>query len=187
MTQKKTTLKIEKEEAGKSLDKNKVVKDKEEPAMAKADPYSPVLKHGSCPKLSPKSTDKLTYEIAKNVEDNQLYIRIAGNSGGGLFSKAWVKVEDFFTLLDKEKDKVIKSAALRPAMKGGSANNCGFMSAILREIQLLEPSPASIFSHQLASGYENVKAELRALTGSSGDGSDNKPSAISKAEPDNEK
>lgn len=179
MTRKRTTLKVDKNEEKKDEVADTVqTTDANQP---KTDPHANVLRSGTCPKLSPKSTDKLEYQIALNSDDQELYIRIAGNSGGGLFSKAWIKMEDVFTVLDKEKDKVIKSAALRPVMKGGSANNCGFMSAILREIHLLEPSPASIFSHQLASGYENVKAELR---GMSGEGKGTKPDTKPKAEPE---
>lgn len=180
MTRRRSTLKVDKSEEKKDTVAN--TEQATNTNQPKIDLFANVLKSGTCPKLSPKSTDKLEYQIALNSDDQDLYIRISGNSGGGLFSKAWIKLEDVFTVLDKEKDKIIKSAALRPVMKGGSANNCGFMSAILREIHLLEPSPASTFSHQLASGYENVKAELRGLSGTSGEGKEAKPDTKPKDE-----
>ncbi|MCM0151722.1 hypothetical protein KCN56_24530 [Photobacterium galatheae] len=144
-----------------------------------ADPFSNVVKAGECPKLSPKSQDLLSYQIALNAEDKDLYVRISGNSGGGLFSRNWLKLEDIFTLLDKQKDKVISSSILKEVMGSGSANNCGFMSGILREIKLLEQSPKGIFSHQLTPKYENVKVELRKLSGNTKTQSDNKPDVAS--------
>lgn len=169
MTRRRSTLKVDKGEANKN-----VTMEKEQ-----TDLFSNVVKAGECPKLSPKSQDLLSYQIALNAEDKDLYIRISGNSGGGLFSRNWLKLEDIFALLDKQKDKVISSSILKEVMGAGSANNCGFMSGILREIKLLEQSPKGIFSHQLTPEYESIKAELRALSGNTKALPDNNPDVAS--------
>ncbi|WP_239928845.1 hypothetical protein [Photobacterium sanguinicancri] len=147
------------------LKNDKVVKasnDKEDKTLPESDPFV-VVKKGKSPKLSPKSKDFLFYEIALHEDEKELYIRIAGNSGSGLHSKLWCKLEDIFTLLDQQKDKTMKSGILKTVMSGGSSNNSGFMSAILRTLSILEPVPDNVFLHRHSKVYEQVKADLRAL------------------------
>ncbi|NMU30210.1 hypothetical protein HKB21_31865, partial [Vibrio parahaemolyticus] len=53
-------------------------------------PFSTILKTGEASKLGAKAQGKVLYEIAQHNEDEQLYFRIAGQSGGaGLHSKHW--------------------------------------------------------------------------------------------------
>jgi hypothetical protein len=47
-----------------------------------------ILKIGTCPSLSRAS--QITYHLALKEDDEQVYLRIAGNSGGGLFAKECV-------------------------------------------------------------------------------------------------
>ncbi|HCM2158441.1 TPA: hypothetical protein N3B91_004501 [Vibrio parahaemolyticus] len=122
-----------------------------------------VVKSGKSPKLSPKSKDLLQYEIALHEDEKEIYIRVAGNSSSGLFSKAWIRLEDIFTLLDSQVGKTLKSAILKPLVSGSSSNSCGFLAAVLRTISILEPIQDNLFLHQVSERYETVKTELRAL------------------------
>jgi hypothetical protein len=124
-----------------------------------------VIEDGKALKLSPKTQNHVFYQLAKKEEDNSLYIRMSGNEGGGLHSKEWVSLNSILTLLDEMKDKPLKSTLLKPVFKGGSANNCGFMAAVLRcnEIGLLTQSEKSVFVHQLHTDYDNNKAKLLAM------------------------
>ncbi|MBF4438146.1 hypothetical protein ERJ77_27415, partial [Vibrio anguillarum] len=66
-------------------------------------PFSTILKTGEAPKLGSKSQGTVLYEIAQNSEDNQLYFRIAGQSGGaGLHSKHWVPLNELFQLIESQ-------------------------------------------------------------------------------------
>ena len=102
------------------------------------------------------------YQLAIKDEDKSLHLRMSGNEGGGLHTKLWVSLDEVIAILDEQKGKAIKSTLLRPVFQGGSANNCGFMAAVLRssQIGLLIQSEQSVFVHRLSSDYENNKATL---------------------------
>tara|TARA_R110001583_G_scaffold115266_1_gene265799 strand:+ start:10712 stop:11197 length:486 start_codon:yes stop_codon:yes gene_type:complete len=104
----------------------------------------------SAPKLSNKSTGKVGFEIALNTEDKLRYIRLTSNDSGGLFSKEWVKLDDINTLLESlPKDQPFKSSVFKSIIKGGSANNTSFISAVLRcdEVALIIKSDKSQYLH----------------------------------------
>ncbi|OUS29522.1 hypothetical protein A9Q98_06280 [Thalassotalea sp. 42_200_T64] len=105
---------------------------------------------GFAPKLSSKSTGKVGYELALNDDDKKLYLRLTSNDSGGLFSKEWVSIEATFDLLEKlDADKPFKSSVFKAVIKGGSANNVSFFSAVMRcdDIALVVKSDKSQFLH----------------------------------------
>ncbi len=107
---------------------------------------------GFAPKLSSKSTGKVGYELALNDDDKKLYLRLTSNDSGGLFSKEWVSLEATFDLLEKlDADKPFKSSVFKVVIKGGSANNVSFFSAVIRcdEVALIEKSDKSQFLHMV--------------------------------------
>jgi hypothetical protein len=114
------------------------------------DSHFKTLLVGHAPKLSSKSSDLIGYEIALNIDDKCRYLRLTSNDSGGLFSKEWVKLDDLYVLLEAmEADKPFKSSVFKSIMKGGSANNVSFLSAVLRseEIALILKSEKSQFLH----------------------------------------
>jgi hypothetical protein len=135
---------------------------------AMAQPNSPLdgftilVSDGRALKLSPKTKNHVFYQIGIKDDDKTLHLRMSGNEGGGLHSKEWVSFDAITAILDDQKDKVIKSTLLKPVFKGGSANNCGFMAAVLRsnDINLLMQSAKSVFVHCLADEYDENKAKL---------------------------
>ena len=149
---------------------DKVVEDKpandKQAEPEKYDHFSNIVLSGKGKKLSPKTTNHVFFDIAEHDEEGELYIRLSGNEGGGLHSKEWINLTTLIAILDEQVDKPFKSTALKPAFKGASANNAGFLAGVLRspDIGLITQSGTSVFLHVLAADYEEKKAKLLALT-----------------------
>ena len=93
-----------------------------------------VLKTGTCPSLSGKS--RLTYEIGAGPA-SEICVRITKNTGGGMFGKGWVALDEVRPLVT---DKPITSGTLAPLFKGGSANSAGFLLAVMKHEGLVQAS-----------------------------------------------
>lgn len=122
---------------------------------------------GEANKLSTKSTGKIGFEIALNVEDRLKYLRITHNESGGLFSRCWVSVTDIAQLLKKiDVDKPFKSSIFKPVISGGSSNNVSFLSCILRNslIGFIQPAPNSLFLHVVNPDLAKQVALIEKLT-----------------------
>ena len=115
----------------KSPRKSKVSTDTQEVNSA---PPIRILKVGSCPSLSGKST--LTYHIGCDPQ-SEVLIRVHANSGGGYWSQEWVAFEAIQKTLPK--DKPITSFTLRSLFKGKSTNSPGFLLAVLKTEGLVHP------------------------------------------------
>jgi len=86
-----------------------------------------VLKTAVCQSLSGRST--LSYDIGiKNGVD--VYFRLVGNSGTGIFNKDWVALAEIETLLAAE-GQPITSGRLKKLAAGKSSNTPGFIFAVL--------------------------------------------------------
>ena len=84
-----------------------------------------VVRTASCPSLSVRST--ISYEIG-SLGDSQ-YIRLTGNTAGGIFCKDWVAMAVIKQLLTGNPS--ITSKTLLPVYAGKSANSPGFLLAAL--------------------------------------------------------
>jgi len=88
---------------------------------------------GHAKTLSAKSKSMIGFELALNTDDKCRYLRLTSNSNGGLFSKEWISLDGIFSLLEKQAlDKPFKSSIFKAVINGKSANNCSFVSAVLR-------------------------------------------------------
>jgi hypothetical protein len=128
-------------------------------------PYKSVL-IGMAPKLSAKSTGLIGYEIAVNEENKCRYLRLTSNDSGGLFSKEWVNLEDIYIILESlAGKKPFKSSTFKPIIKGGSANNVSFLSAVLRceEVALIVQSHKNQFLHVIHTKWTNHREHLSTL------------------------
>ncbi|URQ89991.1 hypothetical protein [Pseudoalteromonas sp. SCSIO 43101] len=116
-------------------------------------------------KLSTKSNGTIGFELARNKQDKELYIRATSNSDAGLFSKEWISMEAIYTLLDKHKDQPFKSSIFKSVINGASSNNTSFLAAILRDkdIALLVPAEKGIYSHQVNPLITNQQDALNKL------------------------
>jgi hypothetical protein len=133
-------------------------------AAAEQQPEEPsirVLKAAACPSLSGKS--RLTYEIGCSA-DNALQLRLTKNSGSGMFSKAWLPMEQLHALLQKNGGKPISFATLLPLFKGGSINTAGFVLAVLKHEGLVQAGGEKIRTYTLGDPARFF-AEVQALMG----------------------
>ena len=103
---------------------------------ASAAPVWTVIKSSKAPKISARASGLLHYDVGKN-DEGRYALRITANDTGGLFSKHWLSLDDILALLDILKDAPFKSVALKALFVRGSANNHGFLAAILRAEKLL--------------------------------------------------
>lgn len=127
------------------------------------DHFTYIVREGKAKKLSPKTENHVFYEIAIHDEDNELYIRMSGNEGGGLHSKEWIPLKDITAVLDVQGDKPFKSSVMKCVFSGQSANNAGFMCGVCRGLGLIIQSEKSVFLHVLAPDYEQRRDELLSL------------------------
>ena len=125
-----------------------------------------ILKKATCPTLTGKS--KLVYMIACD-EDNEVFLRIYSNDGGGFFSTEWVALDNIQQALSKSPEE-ITSVALYGLFKGKSVNTPSFMLAALkheglvrakkgrqRKHELCDPKPVMDRIHKLMSGDAKSK------------------------------
>jgi hypothetical protein len=122
------------------------------------------LKVGQAPKTGSRSQGYLHYRILTDTAQQQLYITLIGNDGDGCYSKEIVpfdKIEQCLHGIDLEKP--IASKRFQPAFIGKSANNAGFLAAILRAESLLAPAPDAVHQHTVQPDWPAWKTTLLAL------------------------
>ena len=97
-----------------------------------------VLKNGTCPNLSGKST--LSYRVGVN-EAGGIMLQLVGNSNPGCFNNEWVKYADVQDLLSQQdQGKGITSFTLVPIYRGKSTNSPSFLFAVLKQEGLVKLS-----------------------------------------------
>jgi hypothetical protein len=100
-----------------------------------------VVRDGTCPSLSGRS--KLTYEVGADAA-TEVHVRISKNSGTGYFNRDWVAWDAIRQILTKNLGLPITLNTLTPLFKGTSANNAGFMLAVLKHeglVRRMEDKP----------------------------------------------
>lgn len=101
-----------------------------------------LLREAHSPKLGPRSTGAIVYQVLTDPERQALFLRIAGNEGGGYVSDEAVPVRSLMQCIsDHPADQPLRAAMFKPAFVGQSNNNWGFMSAILLTEGLLSRDP----------------------------------------------
>ena len=90
-----------------------------------------ILKVASCLSLSSRST--LTYHIGCNGKE--IYIRLQGNSSGGMFSKEWIGLDRF----ELSKEQPITARSIHEYFHHKSINTSGFLMAVLKSESLIKP------------------------------------------------
>lgn len=110
-------------------------------AAASAVPIAPpavrIVKIGTCPSLSGKST--LTYHLGC-TDKAEIQIRVVANSGGGFFSPEWIAlntVQKVFARIPS--DRPITSFPLQQLFRGKSVNTPSFLMAVLKQEGLVVP------------------------------------------------
>jgi hypothetical protein len=96
-----------------------------------------VIRTASCPSISGKST--IGYDIGNRGD--QQFIRLSGNSSGGIFCREWLLLADVEQLLKAVPQPTAKT--LRPLYVGKSANSPGFLLACAIHENLAGNIPAT--------------------------------------------
>ncbi|MFQ2470412.1 hypothetical protein [Aeromonas caviae] len=126
---------------------------------ASAAPVWTVIKSAKAPKISARASGLLHYDVGKN-DEGRYALRITANDTGGLFSKHWLSLDDILALLDILKDAPFKSVALRALFVRGSANNHGFLAAILRAEKLLVAAEPNSQFHRAGLSLSDWSTQL---------------------------
>ena len=106
-----------------------------------------VLATGTCDTLTGSS--RLTYHVG-SLPDGEVYLRVIGNTGGGLFSQEWISLRDILTSLKKRPEgKAITSILLNPLFRGKSANTPGFLLAVLLHEKVIRSMQGKLRRHEL--------------------------------------
>ena len=118
-------------------------------------PILTLLNH-TAEKLSTRSEGLIFYAIGRHEESGELFLKITGNQGGGLHSKEWIALSAIDDVLRSlPADKPFKSSVMKRLFNGGSANNAGFLSAILRSdgLKLVQKADGNPMLHELVPDY----------------------------------
>ena len=126
---------------------------------ASAAPVWTVIKSAKAPKISARASGLLHYDVGKN-DEGRYALRITANDTGGLFSKHWLSLDDILALLDILKDAPFKSVALKALFVRGSANNHGFLAAILRSEKLLVAAEPNSPFHRVGLSRSDWSTQL---------------------------
>ena len=86
-----------------------------------------IIKKAQCGNLSNPNKKTLTYNVGYNSE--QFLLRITDNHGGGFHSTEWVSLSSVSEQVTT--DKPFSAKILSPLYESKSANNPGFLAAIL--------------------------------------------------------
>ena len=104
-----------------------------------------ILKKATTGTLSGKS--KLVYMIGCN-DENEVFLRIYSNDGGGFHSTEWVTLDKIQQALSKHPEE-ITSVALYGLFKGKSVNTPSFMLAVLKHEGLVRAKKGRQRKHEL--------------------------------------
>ena len=85
-----------------------------------------VLKSGSCPSLTSRST--LGYQLSLK-DDSELYLRLVINTGSGFFSKEWVACSVIEQLITGAAE--LTSTSFKTLFPNKSVNTGGFVMAVV--------------------------------------------------------
>ncbi|NDY74249.1 hypothetical protein DO021_20475 [Desulfobacter hydrogenophilus] len=131
---KKTTQTSEKEESKSMIQEEETESAKTASAekTGETEPVIRILYHGECPKLTPRGMGNIKYELGINDENDEAYIRIAGNASSGAFNTKWVGVNEIRERLEKLAEETFRAIILQELYKSQSSNNHGFLGAILK-------------------------------------------------------
>lgn len=110
-------------------------------------PSEPVIvKIATCKSLSSKS--ELTYHIACD-SDNEVYFRVAENSGNGFFSCEWIALTAIEAVFkDKPAMSGITAFMFNELFTGKSVNTPAFLLAVLKAENLVQPLPNRRRTHE---------------------------------------
>ncbi|WP_348696478.1 hypothetical protein [Duganella fentianensis] len=125
-----------------------------------------LLRSGTAKKVSKYGDGSISYQVLADADRTTIYITITGNNGGGYFSRERVPFDAIEACVKKcEPERPFPSKTLQSAFVGRSANNAGFMVAVLRAEDLLCPAPGRETQHAVTSDWTAWKKSALAEPG----------------------
>lgn len=101
-----------------------------------------LLRADHAPKLGQRSTGRIAFQVLTDAERQNVFLRIAGNEGGGYVSDEAVPFAEIVRCINEHDPKLpVKAELFRRAFVGRSNNNWGFLTAILVYEGLLRRDP----------------------------------------------
>lgn len=124
------------------------------------------LKTGQARKTGLRSQGHIAYRLLCRPSRHDLLLTIESNEGGGYFSKELVPFNDVFACIQSiQSGKPVPSKAFKDAFVSQSANNAGFLAAILRAEGLLIAASDAGHHHLQQGDWEEWKRQMLALPG----------------------
>jgi len=119
-----------------------------------------IIHRGDCPKLTPRGQGILSYEFG--VNNGEIFIRIAANSQGGTCSFEWIPLKTIEDLFENNEEKNFSAVLFRKAFISRSANNHGYLAAILKAVEVIgvsaeQPTKLAYLS------FDSIKDQLSQL------------------------
>jgi len=118
-----------------------------------------IIYRGDCPKLTPRGQGTLSYEFGINGE---IFIRIAANSQGGTCSFEWIPLKTVEDLLENNGKENFSAILFKKAFVSRSANNHGFLAAILKAVMVIGVAPEQPTKLTFLS-FDSIKDQLNQL------------------------
>lgn len=110
---------------------------------AEADPIEAILA-GECLSVSGRST--LTYEVGRHTQENTFHLRIADNTGKGMFCRDWVLAADIDAIV--QIPGKLTAQSFQPLHHGRSINTGGFVLAALKDLGLIRANEENTRQHE---------------------------------------
>ena len=125
-----------------------------------------LLNAGTAKKLGQRSAGILNYHILADGDRRDLLIAVTRNEGGGFFSRERVLFRTIESCLDKYKSGVpFVSKVLKDIFVSKSANNAGFMAAVLHALGLFAVAPEAKTQHVVTGDWSAWEKAMLAETG----------------------
>ncbi|GAB6194377.1 hypothetical protein [Desulfocastanea catecholica] len=118
-----------------------------------------IIDRGECPKLTPRGQGILSYEFG--VNDDEFFIRIAANSQGGTCSFEWIPLKTVESLLE-DAEESFPAVIFKKAFISRSANNHGYLAAILKAVKVIAADPDQPAKLAFLS-FDSIKDQLNHL------------------------
>lgn len=120
----------------------------------------------SAPKTSLNSTGFISFAVLRDSDNNDVYICLLANQGGGFFSGEAVAFSAIKQCLQGvNTERPIPAKTFKAAFRGRSANNSGFLVAALRHEKLLLPAPEAAHQHIVGGGWDEWRQAVLAEDG----------------------
>lgn len=120
------------------------------------------VKTQSAQKSGQNSQGSISYSVLRDADSHDAYICLRSNDAGGYHSKEAVPLGAIKACIDGVSDQhPIPAKVFKGAFRSRSANNSGFLVAVLRHEGLLLPAPDAAHKHIVGGSWDDwLKAVL---------------------------